>query len=101
MCHRGGKSREASLLRSLVGEGRGRLQNPDDDYDDDDDDDDDCDDDDCDDADGYDDYMMVMMIMMMVMMIVMMIMMMMMINYPKCETSSARFIEEGEQIMRV
>ena len=49
-------SREASLLRSLVGEGRGRLQNPDDDYDDDDDDDDDCDDDACDDDDGYDDY---------------------------------------------
>ena len=31
----------------------------------------------------------------------MMMIMIMMMNYPKCQASSARFVKEGEQIMRV
>ena len=53
--------------------------------------------------------MMLMLVMMMLMMtkivmtvlLLLMMMMMMMTKYPKCETSSAGFVEKGEKIMRV
>ena len=46
--------------------------------------------------------MMLMLVMMiMTMLMLMLMMLMMMTKYPKCETSSAGFIEKGEKIMRV
>ena len=44
---------------------------------------------------------MMMLMLVMMMLILMLMLMMMMTKYPKCETSSAGFVEKGEKIMRV
>ena len=45
--------------------------------------------------------MLMLLTMMMMMLMLMLMLMMLMTKYPKCETSSAGFVEKGEKIMRV